>query len=106
MKFSVFLFSLGQFARPFLGFMNPRSGQDAWINPSSCLINPIILSPGPALLHSVLSFVLAPLFLLHSKQEIFHSPNRCVFSLKERDDREQKVHRKDTLYFYTCWPNM
>jgi len=25
MKFSVFLFSLGQFARPFLGFMNPRS---------------------------------------------------------------------------------
>jgi hypothetical protein len=29
-------------------------------------------------------------FLLHPKQEIFNSPNRCVFSLEERDDRGQK----------------
>src|SRR6266498_2883019 len=42
---------------------------------------------------AVFSFVLAPLFLLHSKQELFHSPNRCVFSLKERDDHEQKVQQ-------------
>src|SRR6266508_6557837 len=42
---------------------------------------------------AVFSFVLAPLFLLHSKQELFQSPNRCVFSLKERDDREQKVQQ-------------
>jgi hypothetical protein len=40
-------------------------------------------------LGSVISFALATLFLLHFKQEIFHSPNRCVFSLKEGDDREQ-----------------
>src|SRR6266498_261657 len=42
---------------------------------------------------AVFSFVLAPLFLLHSKQELFHSPNRCVFSLKERDDHEQNVQQ-------------
>src|SRR5215471_2067562 len=52
-----------------------------------------LLSPGPALLGSVFCFVLALLFLLHSKQEIFHSPNRCVFPLKERDDREQNVQQ-------------
>src|SRR5215475_3092526 len=40
-----------------------------------------------------LCFVLALLFLLHSKHEIFHSPNRCVFPLKERDDREQNVQQ-------------
>jgi hypothetical protein len=38
-----------------------------------------------------LPFPLAQLFLLDSKQEIFHSPNRCAFSLKERDDGEQNV---------------
>jgi hypothetical protein len=32
-------------------------------------------------------------FFLHSKQELFHLPNRCVFSLKERDDREQEVQQ-------------
>jgi hypothetical protein len=40
-----------------------------------------LLSPGPAILGSVFSFVLAPLFLINSKQDLFHSPNRCVFSL-------------------------
>src|SRR5215510_3116542 len=52
-----------------------------------------LFSPGPALLGSVFCFVLALLFLLHSKQELFHSPNRCVFSLKERDDCEQNVQQ-------------
>ncbi len=51
------------------------------------------ISSGPVILGSIFSFVLAPLFLLHSKQELFHSPNRCVFSLKERDDHEQNVQQ-------------
>src|SRR5262249_21714011 len=53
----------------------------------------ILLSHGLASLGSVFSFILAQLFLLRSKQELFHSPNRCVFSFKERDDREQKVQQ-------------
>ena len=51
------------------------------------------IRPGPAILRSVFIFVLAPLFLLHSKQELFHSLNRCVFSLEERDDREQNAQQ-------------
>ena len=31
------------------------------------------------------------MFLINSKQDLFHSPNRCVFSLEERDDREPKM---------------
>src|SRR5262245_66537842 len=53
----------------------------------------ILLSHGLALLRSVFGFVLAQLFLLDSKQEIFHSQNRCAFSLKERDDGEQNVQQ-------------
>ena len=52
-----------------------------------------ILYPGPTLLGPVFSFVLAPLFLIHSKLELFHSQNRCVFSQKERDDCEQEVQQ-------------
>src|SRR5262245_47540470 len=53
---------------------------------------------GPAILSSVFSFVLATLFLLRSKQELFHSPNRCVFSLKERKAGAQ------TFSFFTRAP--
>src|SRR5215510_15046476 len=52
-----------------------------------------LLSPVLTLLGCVFCIVLAPLFHLHSKQELFHSPKRCVFSLKERDDREQNIQR-------------
>jgi hypothetical protein len=67
-----------------------RGGGDS--NAAS-LPNRTSINSGPAILGSVFSFVLAPLFLLHSKQELFHSPNRCVFSLKERDDHKQNVQQ-------------
>jgi len=40
-----------------------------------------LLSPGPAPLGSVFSFVLAPLFLLHSKQELFHYKSTLIRNL-------------------------
>ena len=52
-----------------------------------------LLSPVLTLLGCVFCIVLAPLFLLHSKHELFHSPNRCVSSLKEGDDRERNIQQ-------------